>query len=398
MTEANEGTVPERNAKIKKDMMGAVISLNRGEKIKVISMYAVLTVATVISFILAIEAGNMYYLLGGLAITCFVLGLRHGVDADHIAAIDNTTRKLMQEDKRPLTVGMWFSIGHAITVGLMVLILVFAANEILHTVAYDATNVFSTAISGVFLYIIAIINVIIVAEIYRVFKGLKSGSINHSQLDTELNDKGWMNRHFGKLFKVVSQPYQMIVVGLLFGLGFDTATETMTVGFAVAASIGTHIPLWAIMTLPLCFACGMIFTDMSDGVSMRLAYGWAFQHPIRKVYYNLTITIMSVMVAFAIGTIELVQVFAHELGWNSGFWGFLQNLDFESLGFLVVALFLSSWLVSVLYYRHKGYEEKFDHERFLDDTGTCPSVGDGTSMAESKGATMSIVDDKGTTR
>lgn len=353
-------------------MVGAIISLSKAEKIKVITMYSVLAVATLISFVLAIEAGNMYYLLGGLAITCFILGLRHGVDADHIAAIDNTTRKLMQEGKRPLTVGMWFSIGHAITVGLMVLLLVFAADEILHTAAYDATNVFSTAISGVFLYIIAIINVIIVVEIYRVFKGLKNGTINRSQLDCELNNNGFMNRHFGKLFKIVSEPYQMIVVGLLFGLGFDTATETMTVGFAVAASVGSNIPLWAIMTLPLCFACGMIFTDMSDGVSMRLAYGWAFQHPIRKVYYNLTITVMSVMVAFCIGTIELAQVFAQELNWNSGFWGWLQNLDFETLGFVVVALFLSSWLVSVIYYRHKGYEEKFDHDRFLQDVDNCP--------------------------
>jgi high-affinity nickel-transport protein len=355
-----------------KNMMGTIISLSKAEKIKVITMYSVLAVATLISFLLAIEAGNMYYLLGGLAITCFILGLRHGVDADHIAAIDNTTRKLMQEDKRPLTVGMWFSIGHAITVGLMVLLLVFAADEILHTAAYDATNVFSTAISGLFLYIIAIINVIIVVEIYRVFKGLKNGTINRSQLDCELNNNGFMNRHFGKLFKIVSEPYQMIIVGLLFGLGFDTATETMTVGFAVAASVGSNIPLWAIMTLPLCFACGMIFTDMSDGVSMRLAYGWAFQHPIRKVYYNLTITVMSVMVAFCIGTIELTQVFAQELNWNSGFWGWLQNLDFETLGFVVVALFLSSWLVSVIYYRHKGYEEKFDHDKFMQDVDNCP--------------------------
>ncbi len=320
-------------------------------------MYAVLAVATVISFIVATWAGQAYYALGGLAIVVFVLGLRHGVDADHIAAIDNTTRKLMQEDKRPLTVGMWFSIGHAITVGLMVISVIVAAKAILGTSVEFTTDWVSTLISGAFLFIIAFINVLIVKEIWGVFKGLKNGQINQRQLDEELNKKGFMNTHFKRLFKMVSQPWHMIIVGLLFGLGFDTATETMTIGLAVGVGVSGLVPIWAIMTLPLVFACGMIFTDMSDGVSMRLAYGWAFQHPIRKVYYNLTITIMSVMVAFAIGSVELAQVLATEMNWTGGFWGDLQALDFETLGFFIVALFVSSWLISVAYYRHKKYEE-----------------------------------------
>ncbi len=364
-------------------------------------MYGILTALTIFSFIAATAAGSLYLALGGLAIVCFVLGLRHGVDADHIAAIDNTTRKLMQEDKRPLTVGMWFSIGHAITVGLMVVGLIVAADFFLRGDVQFMTDTTSTLVSGLFLFLIATINVIIVRDVWRVFRGLRDGKLNQQSLNEELDKKGFMNTRLKWLFKLVDKPYKMIVVGLLFGLGFDTATETMTVGLAVTAGVSHTIPMWAILTLPLCFACGMIYTDMSDGISMRLAYGWAFQHPIRKVYYNLTITIMSVMVAFIIGGIELLQVLASEMGWDSGIWGAFQNLDFETLGFFIVALFLGSWLVSIWYYRRKGYEQKFDQEKFMRDANIRPSLGDepvNTSMAESKGATMGVVDDKGTTR
>ncbi len=373
-------TIPDAPTEQEKKVRGIgakekIISLNQGEKVKVGLMYGILAVITVISFILAVEVGVMYLALGGLAIVCFILGLRHGVDADHIAAIDNTTRKLLQEEKRPLTVGMWFSIGHAITVGLMVISIIFAAQFFLRGDVQFMTDTISTLVSGIFLFLIATINLIIVRDIYRVFKGLKAGTINQSQLSEELDKKGFMNTHFKWLFKLVDKPYKMIIVGLLFGLGFDTATETMTIGLAVGVGVTGIVPVWAIMTLPLCFACGMIFTDMSDGISMRLAYGWAFQHPIRKVYYNLTITIMSVMVAFAIGGVELTQCFAAELGWNSGFWGWLQALDFEVLGFFIVAMFVSSWLIAMWYYRHKKYEEMFDNDKFLGGSNNPPPIG-----------------------
>ncbi len=340
--------------------MNAIISLSRKEKISVVSIYVTLAAASIIAFVLTSWMGQLFIILGGLGVISFVLGLRHGVDADHIAAIDNTTRKLLQEGKKPLTVGTWFSIGHSVVVGLMVISLVFAAKAILGTAIESGTDAVSTLISGVFLFVIGAINVIIVLDTYKIFKGLKNGTIKQPDLDCELGKKGFMNTHFGWLFKVIEKPYQMFVIGFLFGLGFDTATEVMLIGISVGAGVTPHVPLWAIMTLPFAFACGMIITDTTDGISMRLAYGWAFQHPIRKVYYNLTITIMSVLVAFVIGGIELFQVLSTELNWTGAFWNSLNALDFETLGFGIVAIFLVSWLVSIGYYRYKGFEKEFD--------------------------------------
>ncbi|ABS55493.1 high-affinity nickel-transporter [Methanoregula boonei 6A8] len=340
--------------------MKAIISLSGKEKLTIISIYVILAVASIIAFLLTAWIGQMYLVLGGLGVMAFVLGLRHGVDADHIAAIDNTTRKLLQEGKKPITVGMWFSIGHAVVVGVMVLSLVFAAKSILGTYLESGTDNLSTLISGAFLFIIGIINVIIVLDTYRIFKGLKNGTIKQAELDCELSKNGFMNTHFGWLFKIVQKPYQMFVVGFLFGLGFDTATEMMLIGVSVGAGVSSNVPLWAILTLPFAFACGMIITDTTDGISMRLAYGWAFQHPIRKVYYNLTITIMSVLVAFVIGGIELLQVISTEMNWGGPLWAGLNALDFETLGFGIIAIFLISWLTSIAYYRYKGYEKEFD--------------------------------------
>ena len=350
------------------------VSLSRREKITVLALYGGLAVASTFSFLLSYYMAQIYLALGGLGIVCFVLGLRHGVDADHIAAIDNTTRKLMQEDKRPLTVGMWFSIGHSAIVFVMVVALVFAAKAIVGTAIQGITGAFSTMVSGSFLFIIGFINLLIVMDIYRIFKGLRDGKISQSQLDAELSKKGFMNTHFGKLFKIVQKPYQMFVVGFLFGLGFDTATEVLLIGISVGAGVASNVPLWAILTLPLCFACGMVITDSSDGISMRLAYGWAFQNPIRKVYYNLTITIMSIMVAFVIGGIELLQVLAQEFSLTTGFWGWLSTLDFETMGFAIVGLFLISWLTSMAYYRHKGYEKTYEG-KFFRDGDSAPKTG-----------------------
>lgn len=359
-----------------KEPKGSKLGLSREEKLTALVIYSILAVASLISFILAFLMGQIFIALGGLGIVAFVLGLRHGVDADHIAAIDNTTRKLMQEGKRPLTVGMWFSIGHSAIVFVMVIALVFAAKVIVGTAVQGITGAFSTVISGAFLFIIGFINLIIVMDIYRIFKGLREGNISQAELDCELNKKGFMNTHFGKLFKIVQKPYQMFVVGFLFGLGFDTATEVLLIGISVGAGVASDVPLWAILTLPLSFACGMIITDTTDGISMRMAYGWAFQHPIRKVYYNLTITIMSIMVAFVIGGIELAQVLAQEFNWTTGFWGWLGGLDFETLGFGIVVLFLASWLISMAYYRYKGYEKNFDG-KFLKDVDNCPPSNGG---------------------
>jgi high-affinity nickel-transport protein len=355
-------------------LKGSIISLSRREKLIVIAIYSVLGIASLVSFILAAVMGQIYLALGGLGIMSFVLGLRHAVDADHIAAIDNTTRKLMQENKRPLTVGMWFSIGHSAVVFVMVIALVFASQAVVGTAFQNATGVFSTLISGTFLFFIGFINVIMVWDIYTIFTGLKNGTISQSELDCELNRKGFINKHFSGLFKIVRKPHQMFIVGFLFGLGFDTATEVLLIGLSISTGIPPAVPLWAILTLPLCFACGMIIADTTDGISMMLAYGWAFQHPIRRIYYNLTITIMSILVAFVIGGIELLQVVAREFDWTTGFFGWLVGLDFETLGFGIVALFIVSWLASVAYYRYRGYEMEFDR-KFLRDVENCPPPG-----------------------
>ena len=232
---------------------GTILGLSRGEKIKILMIYGFLFSVTLVSFILATVMGNMYLALGSLGIICFVLGLRHGADADHIAAIDNTTRKLMQEDKRPLTVGTWFSLGHSVVVIVVVIALVFATKEVTSSVPslQGVGGIVGTLISGIFLFLIGLINVLIVREIYRIFVGLRDGKINRTELEEELNKKGFINTHFGKLFKIVSQPYQMFVVGFLFGLGFDTATEVLLIGLSVGIGASSAVPSWAVL-VPTC--------------------------------------------------------------------------------------------------------------------------------------------------
>ena len=285
-----------------KSIKESILGLSIGEKATILILYVVLAAITVTSLVAITVIGRTYITLAGLGLMALVLGLRHGVDADHIAAIDNTTRKLMQEGKRPLTVGTWFSIGHSFVVILMVIALIFAtkaiSSEIKDPIVQNMAGLFSTLISGIFLLLIGLINLIIVLDTYRIFKGLRSGTLSHAQLNEELNKKGLMNTHLGMLFKIVEQPWQMCIVGFLFGLGFDTATEVVLIGTSVGMSATSDVPLWMILILPLLFACGMVFMDSTDGITMRLAYGWAFQHPIRKVYYNLTITIISILVAF----------------------------------------------------------------------------------------------------
>ncbi len=294
----------------------------------------------------------------GLAITAYILGVRHGFDVDHIAAIDNTTRKLLNDGKRPLTVGTWFSLGHSTIVCGMIVGLVVAVNFISrsYTTFASVGAILGTLISGVFLFLIGIVNVIIVLEVYRIFRGLRDGALDQKALDEQMNKRGFLYRYFGKLFRVINEPWQIYPIGVLFGLGFDTATEVLLIGLAVGAAY-SGIPLWAVLFLPALFTCGMVLSDTTDGVSMRYAYGWAFSHPIRKVFYNLTLTVISVLVAFVIGGVELLQVLSSELGWGGWFWTGLQNLDFESLGFAVVGLFLGCWAIALAIYRWKGYEK-----------------------------------------
>ena len=317
--------------------------------------------------------GQTYGIFIGLGILAYTLGLRHGVDADHICAIDNTTRKLLQQGKKPYTVGTWFSLGHSTIVMGMLVGLVVAARFIISTYPTFASvgAILGTAISGGFLYIIAFINLLIFWEVYLIFRQLRAGTLDNERLEAQLNNRGFMNRYFNWLFKFVNEPWQIYPVGVLFGLGFDTATEVTLI--AITVTVGTAavgFPLWAVLLLPFMFACGMVLTDTSDGVSMRYAYGWAFAKPIRKVFYNLTLTLISVMVAFIIGTIEILGVFASEFNFTGGPFGFWNTMNWLNnaagpygidvwgyVGIGIVALFIGTWLIAMLIYKVKRYEE-----------------------------------------
>jgi nickel/cobalt transporter (NiCoT) family protein len=344
----------------------------RREKLGARLLYVGIAAATALGLTATFLIGQVYGIFIGLGILCYTLGLRHAVDADHICAIDNTTRKLLQQGKRPYTVGAWFSLGHSTIVVALLAALVVAERWIISNVpAFEAVGaVIGTAISGAFLYLIAIVNLLIFFEILRIFQRLRAGTLNNEELEEQLSKRGFMARYFNFLFKVVNEPWQIYPVGVLFGLGFDTATEVALIATVLVVA-QSSFPLWMVLVLPFMFTCGMIAIDTADGIGMRFAYGWAFLKPIRKVYYNLTMTVISVLVAFVIGTIEILGVLAAEFrlsGGPFGFWtamNWLTNAQGPSgidvwgwVGVGIVSLFLGCWLVAILIYRWKGYETR----------------------------------------
>jgi high-affinity nickel-transport protein len=348
-------------------------TLDRKEKVGIGIVYAVIITATVVGLILVFVIGARWGIFIGLGILAYTLGLRHGVDADHICAIDNTTRKLLQSGEKPWSVGTWFSLGHSTIVMGMLVGLVVAARFVISAYPTFAAvgAILGTAISGGFLYLIAFINLLIFWEVWLIFKEMRAGTIDNKRLEETLNSRGFMNRYFNWLFKIVNKPWQIYPVGVLFGLGFDTATEVTLI--AITVTVGTAavgFPLWAILILPFMFACGMVLTDTSDGVSMRYAYGWAFAKPIRKVFYNLTLTLISVLVAFVIGTIEVLGVFAAEFNLSGGPFGFWNTMNWINnasgpdgveiwgwIGIGIVCLFVGCWVVAMIVYKVKGYEK-----------------------------------------
>jgi high-affinity nickel-transport protein len=302
-----------------------------------------------------VTTGATFFSIG---LASYVFGLRHGVDADHIAAIDNTTRKLLAEEKRPLAVGTWFSLGHSTIVVGLIVALVFATEFVNSKINFLQSTgaVVGTLISGSFLWLIGFINVLIVLEVYRLFQALREGSYNEAELEEQLKNRGFMNRYFGRLFAVIETPRQIYPVGVLFGLGFDTASEIALIAVSLAVGL-SNIPIYVVLVFPLLFTCGMVLVDTTDGITMRFAYGWAFLKPIRKIYYNLTVTVISVLVAFLIGAVELLSVLASELGLTGPFWGFIEQLSFEDLGFAIIGIFVVTWLLASGYYRYKRYDD-----------------------------------------
>ncbi|WP_405741504.1 HoxN/HupN/NixA family nickel/cobalt transporter [Streptomyces sp. NBC_00028] len=300
----------------------------------------------------------------GIGVTAYTLGMRHAFDADHIAAIDNTTRKLMGEGQRPLSVGFWFSLGHSSVVFGLTFLLSLGVKALAGPVRddgsslHDITGLIGTTVSGTFLYVIAGINLVILAGIWKVFRRMRAGTFDEATLEEHLNNRGFMNRLLGRVMGSITKPWQMYPLGLLFGLGFDTATEVALLVLA-GSGAASGLPWYAILCLPVLFAAGMSLLDTIDGTFMNFAYDWAFSKPVRKVYYNLTITGLSVAVALLIGTVELLGLLAEKLDLHGPFWTWISGLDLNTLGFAVVALFVLTWAVALVVWKVGRIEEKW---------------------------------------
>ena len=300
----------------------------------------------------------------GIGVTAYTLGLRHAFDADHIAAIDNTTRKLMSEGKRPLSVGFWFSLGHSSIVFALAFLISVGVRALDGPVKNDNSNLhqvtswIGTLVSGSFLYVIAAINVVILVGIVKVFLEMRTGRYNEHQLEEQLDKRGLVNRLLGRLTKTVTRPEQMYPIGMLFGLGFDTATEVALLVLAGGAA-GAGLPWYAILCLPILFAAGMSLMDSIDGSFMNFAYGWAFSKPVRKVFYNITITGLSVAVAAVIGTIELGGLIASQLNLSGSFWTWFENININLLGFVIVGMFVATWAIALSVWRYGRIEERW---------------------------------------
>ncbi|KNB54235.1 HoxN/HupN/NixA family nickel/cobalt transporter [Streptomyces caatingaensis] len=308
------------------------------------------------------EVGSKVYGVG-LGVTAYTLGMRHAFDADHIAAIDNTTRKLMADGKRPVSVGFWFALGHSSVVVVMAA-LVSGGTRLAGTLmdedstAHQTLGVVGTSVSGGFLYLIAALNLVALAGITRIFRALRDGRYDERELERQLDSRGFMNRILGRFTNSISRPGQMYPLGFLFGLGFDTATE-VTLMVMAGSGAAAGLPWYAILCLPLLFAAGMSLFDTLDGTFMNFAYQWAFSNPVRKVYYNLTITGLSIAVAFLIGTIELVGVLHEKLGLDDPVSTWIAGLDLDNVGFVIVGLFVVVWAVALAYWRLAKVEQRW---------------------------------------
>ena len=347
-------------------------SLDRGQRLTLLMMLLVVVGLHVIGFLtlIALVAPNRYHLgtagafTVGIGVTAYTLGLRHAFDADHISAIDNTTRKLMSEGKRPLSVGFWFSLGHSTIVFLLAFLLAIGIRSLSGPVKNDnsglhqVTNWVGTLVSGSFLYVIAALNIVILLGIIKVFREMRAGTYDEEALEEQLNNRGFMNRFFGGLTKTITKPSQMYPIGVLFGLGFDTATEVALLVLAGGAA-GAGLPWYAILCLPVLFAAGMSLMDSIDGSFMNFAYGWAFSKPVRKVFYNITITGLSVAVALVIGTIELGGLIAEELNLSGSFWSWFETIDINLLGFIIVGMFVATWAIALSVWRFGRIEERW---------------------------------------
>jgi high-affinity nickel-transport protein len=330
---------------------------------RIVGVYVLLIAANIGAWIWAVVAFHDFPVLLGTAALAYSFGLRHAFDADHIAAIDNVTRKLMQEGRRPVTVGLFFSLGHSTIVVALSIGIAVAATALQDR--FDGFKSFGgvagTLVSALFLFGIAIANFLVLISLYRTFRVVKNGGrFVEEDLDLALANRGLLGRLFRRFFRLIERGWHMYPLGVLFGLGFDTATEVGLLGIS-ATQASQGLSIWSIMVFPALFTAGMTLIDTTDSVLMVGAYGWAFIKPVRKLYYNLTITAVSVIVAVVVGGLETLNLIGDQLGLTDGggFWGAIGyvNDNFGVLGYVIVGIFVVAWLISYVVYRANRYDE-----------------------------------------
>ena len=324
---------------------------------RVVGVYALLIAFNVVAWGLTLAAASAYPILLPTAVLAYSFGLRHAVDADHIAAIDNSTRKLMQDGQRPVGVGLFFSLGHSsVVVALTLLVAVSAGLVSAFPEAQRVGGLIGTAVSGAFLIAIGLVNLAVLADIYRMFRQVSAGgTYDEESLEEFLASRGLLARLLAPAMRMIRQSWHMYPLGVLFGLGFDTASEVALLGLAATSGAG-HLPVGLILLLPALFAAGMSTVDATDGILMLGAYGWAYVKPVRKLYYNLNITLVSVVIALGVGGLEILSLIGDAFGLTGGIWDLVAGVDFGVVGVAIIAVFLGSWVVSTLVYRWKGYD------------------------------------------
>jgi len=368
-----QSAAPEARLSLHKIFRESFRTMNRTERRRVIGMYASIILLHVVGFavfILYVLPAHYKFFGVGLSVTAYTLGLRHAFDADHISAIDNTTRKSMnqrtEDEPRPFGYGYFFSLGHSTIVVAIGVGLIIAAKTVLPAVTHSTSSLesfggtFGTIVSASFLFLIGVLNLVILAGILKVFRSMRRGEYDEEELERQLENRGFFYRFFGKWMKAINKDWQMYPVGVVFGMGFDTATEVALLT-TTALLASQHIPWQAIICLPILFTAGMCLMDTTDGMFMNLAYGWAFFNPVRKVFYNLAITGLSVAICFFIGGIEVLSLIPQDFHVNSssGFWAFMANFDINKAGFIIVGMFIFTWAVSIAIWRWGHIEERW---------------------------------------
>jgi high-affinity nickel-transport protein len=327
---------------------------------RVIAIYVLLVGFNIGAWVWALVAFRHHPLMLGTAFLAYGFGLRHAVDADHIAAIDNVTRKLMQQGKRPVAVGLMFSLGHSTIVVIGSMVIAGTAITLQHRMdaARAVGGIIGTAVSVLFLFAIGVVNVVVLYSVYRAYRRFRGGEpYVDEDFDLLLGNRGFLARIFRPMFMMIRSSWHMYPLGVLFGLGFDTATEIGLLGIA-ASEASKGLSLWAILVFPALFAAGMSLVDTTDNILMLGAYGWAFMKPIRKLYYNMTITAVSVLIAFAVGGVEALGLLGGQLHLTGPVWGFVAKLNgnFGLLGYGIVGLFVVSWILSIAFYKWRGLD------------------------------------------